>query len=445
MHTDLDETHDPGTESWVESSARHPDFPIQNLPLGLFSPPGDSLRTAGIAIGDEILQVSRIASLLEGEARQAAQTCESGSLNGLLALGAAPRRALRRAVFKLLTDSKHADALAPALAASKNCTLHVPAEVGDYTDFYTGIHHAMNIGRLFRPDSPLLPNYKYVPIGYHGRSSSIVVSGTPVIRPKAQIKGPTEAVPTYQPTQRLDYELELGIWIGGANERGAPIPIERAGDYVAGLSLLNDWSARDVQTWEYQPLGPFLAKNFLTTVSPWIVTSEALAPYRIAQPRRPEGDPAPLPYLLADSDQASGAYAVTMEVHLQTARMREADVAPQKLSRGPMSVMYWTVAQLIAHHTCNGCNLRAGDLLGTGTLSGPDSSSLGSLMELSGGGRTPIELPGGEQRTFLQEGDRLVMTAYAEAPGRVRIGFGECAGEIVGARKTRKEEPQKTA
>ncbi|WP_331607729.1 fumarylacetoacetase [Povalibacter sp.] len=431
MNPALDETHDPGAVSWVESAANHLDFPVQNLPLGLFSLARDSRRRAGIAIGDRILALDRTAPLLEGDARRAAQSCESGTLNALLALGAAPRRALRRAIFKLLTDRQYASEVSSALSPASDCELHVPANVGDYTDFYTGIHHATNIGRLFRPDNPLLPNYKYVPIGYHGRSSSIVASGTRVIRPTAQIKAAADAAPSYQPTQRLDYELELGIWIGGENPRGEPIAIARAEDYVAGLCLLNDWSARDVQAWEYQPLGPFLAKNFLTTVSPWIVTSEALAPYRIAQPPRPDGDPAPLPYLLDATNQATGAYAVTMEVHLQTAQMRAAGIAPQRLSRGPMSVMYWTVAQLVAHHTCNGCNLRPGDLLGTGTLSGPDATSLGCLMEISSGGRTPIELPGGEQRTFLQEGDRLVMTAYAEAPGRARIGFGECAGEVV--------------
>ncbi|HMN46468.1 MAG TPA: fumarylacetoacetase [Povalibacter sp.] len=430
MHPPLDETHAPDAASWVASAARHPDFPVQNLPLGSFSQPGDTRRHAGIAIGDHILSLSHIASLLEGDARRAVDACGSGTLNGLLALGAAPRRALRRAVFRLLTDRNQAHAVQPALFAANDCTLHVPAEVGDYTDFYTGIHHATNVGKLFRPDHPLLPNYKYVPIGYHGRSSSIVASGTPVIRPRAQIKA-ADAPPVYQPTQRLDYELEMGVWIAGSNERGEPIPIARAGEHVAGLCLLNDWSARDVQTWEYQPLGPFLAKNFLTTVSPWIVTREALAPYRMAQPSRPEGDPAPLPYLLDSADQAAGAYAIVMEVHLQTSRMRDAGIAPHRLSRGPMSVMYWTVAQLIAHHTCNGCNLRPGDLLGTGTLSGVDPSSFGSLIELSGGGRHPLQLPGGETRTFLQEGDRLVMTAHAEAPGRVRIGFGECAGEVV--------------
>jgi len=308
--------------------------------------------------------------------------------------------------------------------------LHLPARVGDYTDFYTGIYHAENVGKQFRPDAPLLPNYKYVPIGYHGRSSSIEISGAPVYRPHAQIKGLSDAQPSYRASQRLDFELEMGVWIGGENARGQPIAIGSASDYVAGLCLLNDWSARDVQVWEYQPLGPFLAKNFLTTVSPWIVTSEALAPYRIAQPLRPSTDPAPLPYLYDDEDQQRGAFDITLEVHLQTRRMREAGLAPHLLSRSKMQHMYWTIAQLVAHHTCNGCNLQSGDLLGTGTISGPDASSCGSLLEISQGGRTPLKLSNGEERSFLLEGDELSLSAYAQVPGRVRIGFGSCVGVI---------------
>lgn len=432
LNTMLDETHQPQAASWLADANGHPEFPVQNLPLGLFSPRDDARPRAGIAIGNHILDLSQLALLLQGEARAAADAGSAGALNALLALGPLPRRALRRAVFRLLTDAASEQAVRPALIPAMQCELHVPAAVGDYTDFYTGIHHAVNIGRQFRPDAPLLPNYKYLPIGYHGRSSSIAVSGAPVIRPKAQTKGPDESEPAYRATRRLDYELEMGVWICGSNALGEPIPIEQAGEHVAGLCLLNDWSARDVQVWEYQPLGPFLAKNFLTTISPWIVTAEALAPYRIPQPARPEGDPQPLPYLMSADDQAMGAYAVTMEVHLQTQRMRESGEAAHRLSRGPMSVMYWTVAQLIAHHTCNGCNLRPGDLLGTGTLSGTDPSSYGSLMELSLGGRSPLQLPNGEQRSFLEDGDRLTMSAYAEAPGRVRIGFGSCVGTVTG-------------
>lgn len=426
----LDETHSPEAKSWLADANGHPDFPLQNLPLGVFSR-RDGKRRGGIAIGDHILDLGAIAATLSGDAQQAAHAASQPTLNGLLALGAGPRKALRRAVFGLLTNATYEPDTRVALFAASECELHLPATIGDYTDFYTGIHHAENIGRQFRPDAPLLPNYKYVPIGYHGRSSSIEVSGSHVVRPHAQIKGPNDAAPTYQASQRLDYELEVGVWIGRGNARGTPIPIDAADESIAGLCLLNDWSARDVQAWEYQPLGPFLAKNFATTISPWIVTTEALAPYRIAQPPRPAGDPAPLPYLSDARDQAQGAYDITLEVWLRTAQMRESDTPAYRLTRGNMRYMYWTIAQLIAHHTCNGCNLRAGDLLGTGTISGPDAASVGSFMELSQGGRAPVALPNGEQRSFLEDGDVLELRAYAQTQGRARIGFGACSGLIV--------------
>lgn len=426
--TSIDETHAVTAVSWFREANHHPQFPLQNLPLGIFSTSNG--RRAGIAIGDHIIDIARLMPCLQGNARDAAEAARGETLNTLLAMGSGPRKALRRSVFKLLTDTQHESTVRAALIPTSQCQLHVPAAIGDYTDFYAGIHHATNIGLLFRPDNPLLPNYKYVPIGYHGRSSSIVVSGTDIARPSAQIKGPNDSEPKYKPTQRLDYEMEMGAWIGGANNLGEPISIENADDYIAGLCLLNDWSARDVQVWEYQPLGPFLAKNFATSISPWIITSEALAPYRISQPPRADSDPKPLPYLWSDRDQASGAYAITMEVSVRTQRMRDENTTPQRLSRGPMNVMYWTVAQLIAHHTCNGCNLRAGDLLGTGTLSGTERDTFGSLMEISQGGQTPINLSNGEQRLFLQDGDEVIFNAYAEAPGRVRIGFGECSGGI---------------
>ncbi|HVF17217.1 MAG TPA: fumarylacetoacetate hydrolase family protein, partial [Steroidobacteraceae bacterium] len=310
----LDETHETHTTSWLIEANGHREFPLQNLPLGVFST-RNGPRRGGIAIGDHILDVSRLESSFSGRATRAAQAMANSTLNELLSLGSEPRRSLRRAVFALLTDVSKEAAVRPALIPASECELHMPAIVGDYTDFYTGIHHAENIGKQFRPDAPLLPNYKYVPIGYHGRSSSIETSGAKVIRPQAQIKGPNDAVPSYRASQRLDFELEMGVWIGGRNPRGAPIPIAESAEYIAGLCLLNDWSARDVQVWEYQPLGPFLAKNFLTTISPWIVTAEALAPYRIAQPARPAGDPAPLPYLLNEHDQAHGAFEITLEVH----------------------------------------------------------------------------------------------------------------------------------
>jgi fumarylacetoacetase len=309
--------------------------------------------------------------------------------------------------------------------------MHLPAEVGDYTDFYASIDHATNVGSMFRPDNPLLPNYKYVPIGYHGRASSIRPSGGDVRRPQGQRKGAGEA-PEFGPSQRLDYELEMGIWTSGANELGSDIKIAEAANHIAGLCLLNDWSARDLQAWEYQPLGPFLAKNFHSTVSPWVVTSAALAPFRVAQPPRPEGDPAPLPYLLDTDDQAHGAYAIEMEVHLHTAKMREAGLPPERLSKGPMTAMYWTAAQLVTHHTVNGCNLRPGDLLGTGTLSSAGRETFGSLLELSEGGKSPLTLANGETRSFLEDGDEVIMTAHAIREGRRTIGFGECRARIAG-------------
>ena len=428
----LDKTHDPRAASWVEGTEGDTPFPIQNLPLGIFTPPGESRARGGIAIGDKVLDLSGLPGLLQGPAAEAARLADAPALNALFTSGNDLADALRLAVFDLLTDPKHQREVAPLLHSMADCVLHLPFAIGDYTDFYTGIHHAENVGRQFRPDNPLLPNYKYVPIGYHGRASSIRQSGDDVIRPHGQRKAPDADAPVFGPSQRLDYELEMAIWTGRGNALGTPVPIAEAGRHIAGLSILNDWSARDLQAWEYQPLGPFLAKNFHSTVSPWLVTSAALTPFRTAQPSRPEGDPAPLSYLADALDQAQGAYAVIMEVHLSTAAMREAGAPSFRLSRGPMTAMYWTAAQLIAHHTCNGCNLQPGDLLGTGTLSGPERESFGSLLELSQGGKTPIQLPNGETRTFLLDGDEIVMTAHAEAEGRRRIGFGECRARIRG-------------
>lgn len=426
----LDRTHDPRATSWVESADGHADFPIQNLPLGIVTLPGADAPRGGVAIGDMVLDIAGVAGLLDGKAAEAARLADAPNLNALFADGNGAADALRLALFDLLSDPAHADAVRPHLHAGADCMLHLPFTIGDYTDFYTGIHHAENIGKQFRPDNPLLPNYKYVPIGYHGRASSIRPSGIDVIRPKGQTKAPDAEAPSFGPTKRLDHELEMAIWIGAGNRLGQPIPVGRADDHIAGLSILNDWSARDIQAWEYQPLGPFLAKNFHSTVSPWLVTAAALAPYRIAQPPRPAGDPAPLPYLRDEEDQAAGAYAVTMEVHLLTPRMREAGEAPARLSSGPMTAMYWTAAQLVAHHTANGCDLHAGDLLGTGTLSGKEKSSFGSMAELTVGGREPITLPNGETRGFLEDGDELIMTAHAARDGFARIGFGECRSRI---------------
>jgi fumarylacetoacetase len=428
----LDETHDPARTSWVASANGHADFPIQNLPLGVFSPAGGGPR-GGVAIGDRILDLSAAAaSGLMGEAQDAAEAGAGAILNPLLALPPGRRRALRRRLSALLAAGASEQAEVESwLRPARDCVLHLPARIGDYTDFYAGIHHALNVGRLFRPDNPLPPNYKHVPIGYHGRASSVRPSGAPVRRPNGQRLPPGADAPVFGPSQRLDFELELGVWIGRGNALGEPIAIEDADHHIAGLSLLNDWSARDIQAWEYQPLGPFLAKNFMTTVSPWIITAEALTPFRVAQPPRPSGDPAPLPHLLDAADQAQGAYAITLDVLIQTPAMRQAGLEPHRLGGGPATNLYWTLAQLVTHHASGGCDLNPGDLLGSGTISTPDDSGMGSLLELTGGGGQPVELPGGEARAFLEDGDWIGLAGRAVAEGYVSLGFGPCQGVIV--------------
>lgn len=425
----IDETHDPKRTSWVESANDHREFPIQNLPLGIFSP-GSGAPRPGVAIGDMILDLGAISSLLPD---QVGQCLQGINLNALMALSSVHRVALRRRLSEILSIEAFRAEVAPSLHPSQDCVLHLPAMIGDYTDFYVGIHHATNVGALFRPDNPLLPNYKYVPIAYHGRASSVRTSGVPVVRPNGQQKGPNDTEPSFGPTRRLDYEMELGIWVGSGNALGHPIPIGEAPGHIAGYSLLNDWSARDVQAWEYQPLGPFLAKNFHTTISPWVVTGEALAPFRTAQPARAETDPAPLPYLFDAADQASGALALDLEVHIVTTRMRALGLSPFVLSRGSSTSMYWTPAQIVTHHASNGCNLQPGDLIGTGTLSGAEPGALGSLLEISRGGTNPIALPGGETRTFLEDGDEVTLRAYARAEGHVAIGFGACSATVMSA------------
>lgn len=426
--TGVDETHDPRRTSWVPGADGHPDFPVQNLPLGVFSPAGGAPRI-GTAIGDRIVDLSGIATLLpEGVAPALAHP----TLNVLFALPAGERLALRRRLSTLLSDPAHRVAVEPMLHAAADCTMHLPCAVRDYTDFYAGIHHAEAVGRLFRPDAPLLPNYKWVPIGYHGRASSVRPSGVPVTRPNGQRKGTTDA-PGFGLSERLDYELELGVWLAGGTTLGEPIPIARAAGHVAGLCLLNDWSARDLQTWEYQPLGPFLAKSFHTTVSPWVVTIEALAPFRVPQPPRPEGDPRPLPHLWDDADQAAGAFAIDLDVALSTQAMRVAGDAPRRLSRASATDLYWTVAQLVAHHGSNGCDVGAGDLFGTGTISAADDDGQGSLIEITRGGRHAVTLDNGEERTFLLDGDTVTLSAIARADGFVPIGFGACTATILPA------------
>jgi fumarylacetoacetase len=426
----IDHTHDAGASGWVPGADDHPDFPVQNLPLGVFSVTGGD-RRIGTAIGDHVLDLGALAPRLP----QAVRAALGGStLNALFALPGADRIALRHALFALLTSEAMRLRVTPHLYPMADCTFHLPFRIGDYTDFYVGIHHATAIGKLFRPDNPLLPNYKHVPIGYHGRASSVRVSGTPVIRPHGQINAPDAADPVHAPARRLDCELELGVWIAGDSDLGQTIPIDAAWDRIGGLTLLNDWSARDIQAWEYQPLGPFLAKNFLTSVSPWVVTAEALAPFRIAQPPRPVGDPAPLPYLWGVRDQAHGALSIDLAIMLSTPAMRDAGLAPRQLSHGnSAAAMYWTPGQIVTHHASGGCDLHAGDLLGTGTLSGPDKGSEGSLIELTEGGKHAIMLPGGETRHFLEDGDELALNAHARRAGYRSIGFGLCAGTVVPA------------
>jgi fumarylacetoacetase len=414
-------------KSWCDS-AEGGDFPIENLPLGIFSV-GERRRRAGVAIGDYVLDLTGISDLLDedwlGDLSQPL-------LNGWLARGPEAQSALRGRLQELLSDEKYRDDVEPQLVGQTEARMHVPCLVGDYTDFYVGIHHATNVGKQFRPDNPLLPNYKYVPIGYHGRASSVRASGEPVIRPSGQRKAPDADAPEYGPSRRLDYELELGIWIGEGNELGSPIPITEAADHIAGYCLLNDWSARDLQAWEYQPLGPFLAKNFLTSVSPWVVSPQALEPFRKAMPQRPHGDPEPLPYLDDAADRERGALAIQLEVTLTTEGMRAGGLAPQILSRGSAdAAMYWSAAQIVAHHSANGCNLQPGDLIGTGTLSTDSAGGLGSLLEISQGGKQPIQLPSGETRSFLEDGDEVTLKAWCEGDGNVRIGFGECVGRVV--------------
>ena len=436
--TTLDITHDPARRSWVDS-ANDPttDFPVQNLPYGRFRRAGsDEPWRIGVAIGDRVLDLAaaRTAGGWDTEVAALLGPLAAGDLNTFMALGAPARRRLRAALSEALeVSSARRDALVGALLAQADLELTVPCAIGDYTDFYTGIHHATAVGKLFRPDHPLLPNYRWVPIGYHGRASSIVASGHPVRRPNGQTKAPDAETPAFGPSRRLDYELELGFLIGTGNPLGEPIPMAEAEDHLFGVTLFNDWSARDIQPWEYQPLGPFLAKSFASTISPWVVTMEALAPFR-APFVRPEGDPAPLPYLDSPANRAAGALDIRLEAWLQTAAMRAAGSPGVRLSSGnACDAAYWTAAQLVAHHASGGCNLQPGDLLGSGTLSGREPSQAGSLLELSDGGKRPITLPDGETRTFLADGDMLTLRAHCERAGARRIGFGSCAGTIVPA------------
>jgi fumarylacetoacetase len=433
-----DATHDPARRSWVESANGAGDFPIQNLPFGVFRNRGESgPGRVGIAIGDRILDVAAAhrETRFTGLAAQAVEACAAPVLNDLMRLGASPRSELRRQVSELLSaDSPEYRANRRIgeriLFAQADAELLLPVTIGDYTDFYASVYHATNVGSMFRPDNPLLPNYKYVPIGYHGRASSIVVSGTQVTRPRGQSKGPDAPAPELGPSRSLDYEMELGLFVGPGNRLGETVTIERAEEQIFGYCLVNDWSARDIQAWEYQPLGPFLAKNFATTVSPWVVTAEALEPFRVPAFSRPEGDPAPLFYLSSPRNAERGGLGVTVEVYLSTERMRREALDPVRLSRGNAADLYWTPAQFVTHHTSNGCDLRPGDLLASGTISGPTKESRGCLLELTWRGAEPLALPNGESRKFLEDGDEVIMRGYCEREGAVRIGFGECRGRV---------------
>ncbi len=433
----INETHDVFLRSWVESANEAGcDFPIQNLPFGVFRRKGtnEDFR-GGIAIGHEILDLKAASNVgaLSGIAARAALQCAQSTLNSLFVMGPQAWSALRLALSQALREgSAHADKLRACMIAQADAEHAMPVSVGDYTDFYASIHHATHVGKLFRPDNPLLPNYKWVPIAYHGRGSSIGVTGADFHRPVGQTMPPNAEKPSFGPCKRLDYEFEVGIYIGGGNELGSRVPLTEAENHVFGLCLLNDWSARDVQAWEYQPLGPFLAKSFATTVSPWIVTLEALAPYRMAWTRS-ESDPQPLPYLDSAENRSAGAIDIQLEALLQTEKMLKSEQPPAHLSRTSFKHAYWTIAQMVAHHTVNGCNLNPGDLFGSGTQSGPGPGEQGSLLEVSNGGKQPLKLANGETRTFLEDGDRVIFRGWCERRGFARVGFGECSATVLPA------------
>ncbi len=438
---EINETHDPNLKSWVES-ANDPntDFPIQNLPFcHVLGVAGPSFGLA-VPIGDQILYLTDAIerglfhSLPDEVVKQIADY--QSDLRELMAKGGSSQ--IRRRLVEILSDTadsgtrtKAKECLQPLRNAEP---FLLPVEqIGDYTDFYCSIYHATNVGSMFRPDNPLLPNYKYVPIGYHGRASSIVISGTDIKRPKGQNRSDAEKPPVFIPCKSLDYEMEVGFFVGQGNEIGTSIPIGEAEKHIFGLCLVNDWSARDIQAWEYQPLGPFLAKNFATTISPFVVTMEALAPFRTKAFEREEGDPAPLDYLADDNNAKFGGIDINLEVFIQTEKMRAEKIEPHMLSRSNMKDLYWTIGQMLTHHASGGCNLQTGDLIATGTISGKEKSERGSMLELSWRGTEPIDLPSGETRRFLEDGDEIIMKGYCEREGFRRIGFGECRGRIIPA------------
>jgi fumarylacetoacetase len=446
----VNRTHEPELRSWVASAQGSTDFPIQNLPFGVFrrreSPDSPAV---GIAIGDQILDLSSCtaAGVFTGDARDAADACAEPSLHRLMELGARPRAALRAQVSAFLSADSPSYRKDPALAdrclvPMSEAELFLPAHIGDYSDFYASVHHATNVGSMFRPDNPLLPNYKWIPIGYHGRASSIVISGTPVRRPRGQLKAPDADRPVYAPSRALDYEAEIGCVVGPGSTLGEPVAIDAAEEHLFGLVLVNDWSARDIQSWEYQPLGPFLAKSFATSISSWVVTLEALEPFRVPAFQRPPGDPEPLRHLDSASNRSRGGIDVVVEVYLSSKAMRQAGVPPARISQSRMADLYWTVGQMLTHQTSNGCNLLPGDLFATGTISGATKESRGCLLERTWRGAEPITLPTGEQRSFLEDGDEVLLRGVCERPGAARIGFGECRGVIASANARELSAPE---
>lgn len=424
--------------SWVETAnSNTTDFPLQNLPFGVFSTRGLDARV-GVAIGDRVLDVRACAEqgLLRALNPALQQVCTAPTLNRVMSQGRRASTALRTRLKELLRSDAAAEIRVKVerlIHPMAEVVMHLPAVIGDYTDFYASIYHATNVGKLFRPDNPLLPNYRHVPIGYHGRASSIVVSGAEIKRPSGQTKAPDAECPSFGPSRLLDYELELGFLVGEGNARGEAIPLKDAESHIFGLCLVNDWSARDIQAWEYQPLGPFLAKNFATTISPWIVTMDALEPFRVPAFERDAGDPKLLPYLSAEANQQRGGFDITLEVWLSSRLMRDTGQQPMRLSKGNTRDLYWTLAQMLTHHASNGCNLQAGDLLASGTVSGPKKESMGCLLEMTRRGAEPIQLPGGVLRKFLEDGDEVMFRGYCEREGHPRIGFGECRGVILPA------------
>ncbi|WP_077340230.1 fumarylacetoacetase [Pseudocolwellia agarivorans] len=434
--TQINETHDVNLTSWVSCANENSDFPIQNLPFAIVKPKESNEAPRGaVAIGSKVVDLAALAqkNIFTGLAQQALEAGSETTLNTLMAMGKEANSALRLALSQALrTGSNLQDKIADCLIDQANIEYGMPCVIGDYTDFYTSIHHATSVGKLFRPDNPLLPNYKWIPIGYHGRSSTIDISGQEFHRPIGQTKTPDMEAPIFAPCKRLDYELEMGLFIGKETHLGEQIDIDDAEDHLFGLCVFNDWSARDIQAWEYQPLGPFLAKNFASTISPWIVTMEALAPYRDSF-TRPEADPAPMPYLSSDKNSAQGNLDIDLECYIETQKMRDANQPMVQLSTSNFKHSYWTAAQLVTHHASNGCTMRAGDLLGSGTQSGPTEPEAGSLLELSKGGKEAFSLPNGEKRTFLEDGDTIIMRASCQREGAVRIGFGEVVGTVLPA------------